>query len=65
MKEGPTYLMVTLAYHLPYTELSVFDEPWLLCSCKRKMRGVVGIPYVEMLIIIMVKIIVSIAGHDT
>jgi hypothetical protein len=63
--KGLTYLMVMLAYHLPYTELPGCDEPWLICSCKRYLRGAVGLPSVDMLIIIMVGIIVSIVGHET
>jgi hypothetical protein len=30
MKEGLTYLMVTIAYHLPYFGLLECDEPWLI-----------------------------------
>jgi hypothetical protein len=52
MKEGLTYLMVTMAYHLPYSGLLECDEPWLICA-GRKMRGVVGLPSVDMLIIII------------
>jgi hypothetical protein len=52
MKEGLTYLMVTMAYHLPYFGLLECDEPWLICA-GRKMRGVVGLPSVDMLIIII------------
>ena len=61
MKEGLTYLMVTLAYHLPYTELTGCDE----LVERGNLRGVVGLLSVDMLIIIMVKIIVSIASHET
>jgi hypothetical protein len=52
MKEGLTYLMVTMAYHLPYSGLLECDEPWLICV-GRKIRGVVGLPSVDMLIIII------------
>jgi hypothetical protein len=34
-------------------------------SLKRKSEGDVGMPFVDMIIIIMVKIIVTIMGHET
>jgi hypothetical protein len=49
MKEGLTYLMVTRAYHLPYFGLLECDEPWLI----QQMRGVAGMPSVDVLIIII------------
>jgi hypothetical protein len=52
MKKGPTYLMVTLAYHAPYPGLLECDEPWLICA-GRQIRGAVGLLSVEVLIIIM------------
>jgi hypothetical protein len=52
MKEGLAYLMVIIAYDLPYSGLLVCDEPWLIYA-GRKTRGVVGLPSVGMLIIII------------
>jgi hypothetical protein len=54
MKEGLTYLMVTIFYHLPYSRLLECDELWLI-YVGRKMRGVDGLPSVDMLIIIIVE----------
>jgi hypothetical protein len=54
--------MGTLAYHAPYLGLLEYDEPWLICAL-RQIRGVAGLPSVDMLIIIiMVKIMFSIVG---
>jgi hypothetical protein len=63
--KGLTNLMVMMAYHFPYTKLSVCDEPWLICIYKKYLRGTAGLPFVDTLIIIMVRIIVSIAGRET
>jgi hypothetical protein len=65
MKEGLTYLMVTLPYHLPYTELFGCDELGRSIAIRGNLRGAIGLLSVDMLIIIMVGIIVSIAGHET
>jgi hypothetical protein len=66
MKEGLTYLMAMLAYHLPYTKLIGCDELGSSVAVRGNMRGVTRLPStVDMLIIIMVKIIVSIVGHET
>jgi hypothetical protein len=66
MKEGLTYLMVTLAYHLPYTDLTRCDELGWFEAKEAIWGGVVGLLSVEMLIIVMVEITVFIAGmsHD-
>jgi hypothetical protein len=63
--KGLTYLMVTLAYHLAYTELIGCDELGCFVVGKCHLRGAVGLLSVDMLIIIMVEIIVSIVGHET
>jgi hypothetical protein len=47
-----TYLMVRIAYHLPYSGLLECDQPWLICA-GRQIGGVVGLPSVDMLIIII------------
>jgi hypothetical protein len=52
MKEGLTYLIVTIAYHPPYFGLLECDEP-LLMFAGRKMRGAAGLPSVDMLIILI------------
>jgi hypothetical protein len=51
MKEGLAYLMVTIAFHLPYSRLLECDEPWLICV-GRKIMGDDGIKYVDILILI-------------
>jgi len=53
-----------MAYRLPYSGVFECDEAWLTCI-GRKIRGVVGIPSIDMLIIIMVKIMFSIVGLET
>jgi hypothetical protein len=63
--KGLTYLMVTLAYHLPYIKLSRCDELGSSVAVRGNLSGVVGLPSVDMLILIMVRIIVSIVGHET
>jgi hypothetical protein len=52
MKEGLAYLMVTIAYHPPYSRLLECDEPWLICV-GRQMKGAAGLPSMDMQIIII------------
>jgi hypothetical protein len=52
MKEGLTYLTVTIVYHLPYRGLFECDEPWLIYA-RRQTKGVAGLPFVDMPIIII------------